>query len=340
MTAAGAGYQEARVRPRIEAEPLSHVSLEIGHFYRQDLANRPEFFAGHYRRIAGWAAASRADWADRLAGRRPRISTCVLIDDYFHTPPPPSEMVPKLVWAARAAGLEIDYLARESGCADRGAGPGGRSPAELVEARLVDDPPPGTTGARPPLRQTGWLCNGRRSTAAHQPAAMKAPVPWSPPAENAATNHSIFIDVQLWDRVPSGRRWSCAALAATWQLLRLGMLRDGGARVTVPQRPPDERPDDWGWLPDRWDRLPAVLQLNPGADPFAAYRTLSIVAPLFLPVEHAVRTILGQVAADPNIRHQIEARERGEAVDSPAELVDRVEYLLVDTGTVRGAGPG
>ncbi|MBT8224081.1 MAG: hypothetical protein HKP61_13695 [Dactylosporangium sp.] len=333
MTAADAEFQEASAHRRIEAEPLSHLSVELGHFYHRDLASSFDFFAGHYRRISRWAATARADWAERLAGRRPRISTCVLIDDYFQTPARPAELVPKLVRAARSAGLEIDYVARESGCADRTTGPGRWSPAELVEARLVEDPPPGTTGARPPATQTGWLCNGRRSPTAHQPAAMKAPVPWRPPAENAAINHSIFVDIQLWDRETGDRRWSCAMLAAAWQLLRLGMLRDRGARAVVPQPLPDP-------LPDAWDRLPALIQVNPAADPFTAYRTLSIVAPPLLPTEHAVRTILEQVAVDPDVRSQIEARERGETIDPPAELVNRIGYLFVDTGVVRGAGSG
>ncbi|BCL12287.1 SCO2522 family protein [Micromonospora sagamiensis] len=340
-----AEFFESTADPRVESVPLAHLSVELGHFYYPDLSQDAGFFVDHFRRIARWSATARAACHDVVRGKKPRISTCVLIDDYFGQPESPRTLLPKLIRAARDGGLEIDYLARESGCADAAepadpdpaepaeTAPTGLSLAELVEARIVEDPPPDTTGARPPVRQTGWLCNGQRSPATDRHEAMKRSVAWLPPAENAAVNHSVFADIELWRDGDQGRQWSCAMLAAVWQLLRLGVLRDQGRRVAVPRPVPDELPDDWR-------RLPPVLQLNPRAAPFSAYRTMTICAPLFLPVENAVRTILQQVAVDPTVRDQVAARGADEGIVLPPAVVDRIEHLFVDTGPVRGAGPG
>src|SRR5690606_35636054 len=105
--------------------------------------------------------------------------------------------------------------------------------------------------------------------------------------------HSVFVDVELWDERAGARTWSCAYLAAVWQLLRLGLLRRDGAPVTVPRPWPEV-------LPQAWDLLPAVVQVNPRAAPFTAYRTFSVLPVGFLSTEHAVRTILSQVLVDPH----------------------------------------
>ncbi|MEO3777662.1 SCO2522 family protein [Micromonospora sp. B11E3] len=342
---ADAEFFESTADARVESIPLSHLSIELGHFYSPDLSRDVDFFADHFRRIARWSATARAACRDAVQGKTARISTCVLIDDYFGQPESPRTLLPKLLAAAREGGLELDYLARESGCADpvdpadadpaepADDAPAGLSLAELVEARIVEDPPPDSTGARPPVHHTGWLCNGQRSPATDRHEAMKRPSTWLPPAENAAVNHSIFADIELWRDGERGRQWSCAMLAAVWQLLRLGVLRDKGRRVAVPRPLPDELPDDWR-------RLPAVLRLNERAAPFSAYRTMTICAPLFLPIENAVRTIMQQVAVDPAVLDQLGGRGADEGIALPPAVVDRIEYLFVDTGPVHGAGPG
>ena len=64
------------------------------------------------RRTTSYRSAVRA----RL-GREPRISTCFLVDDYFTQFSSPREVLPMLHEAAAAAGLTIDYLAREDAAA-------------------------------------------------------------------------------------------------------------------------------------------------------------------------------------------------------------------------------
>lgn len=347
---ADAEFFESTADGRVESIPLAHVSVELGHFYAPDLSQDAEFFVNHFRRIAGWFAAVRSASEERVRGKHPRISTCILVDDYFGVPESPRTLIPKLLGAAREGGLSVDYLARESGCAAQsksagmdqaargGAEPAelvstGISPAELVISRVVEDPPPGSTAARPPVSETGWLCNGQRSPATDSHEAMKRPAAWLPPAENAAVNHSVFADIELWRDGDHGRQWSCALLAAVWQLLRLGVLRDHGRRIAVPRPLPEELPEDWRGLP-------AVAQVNERAAPFSAYRTMTICAPLFLPIENAVRTILQQVAVDPAVLSQIVARGADEGITVAPEAVDRIEHLFVDTGPVRGADSG
>lgn len=327
MTSTDAIFREAAAERRVESVPLSHLSIELGHLYRED------FTAGldlqrHFERVAPWVNAGCQAYAERPGrqhqkGRqaRTRVSTCFLVDDYFMRFSSPAELVPKLVRAAHAAGLEIDYLARESGCADTGE----VALARCVEKRLVVDPPPATNGSRPPVTEAGWLCNGQRSPANTPVPAMDPIRPWTPPIQNSARRHSIFLDVELWDDSNDRRTWSCPFLAAVWQLLRLGMLRYDGAAVAVPQK------WDGGFLDD-WDEIPVVTQLNPTAEPFSAYRTLSILSTKFLSIEHAVRTILSQVAIDRDVLDQVTTRSQGEGIELPPELVDRIEYVFVGSG--------
>lgn len=310
-------YREASGEPQIQAVPLGHVSIEVGHLYHDDYGAGPDRLRDHFGQMAPWLAAARTIWTDRLAPKHPRISTCFLIDDYSAPLAPPAEVIPLLLEAARDTGVAIDYLAREAACVAADGVP----LARLVEERIVAEPTPGTNGARPPVSETGWLSNGSRSPTAAPAAAMAALAGWTPPAESAANRHSVFVDVELWDDRQDTRTWSCAFLAAVWQLLRLGLLRSHGTPVAVPQ------PYD-GDLPDQWSRMPAIVRLNPNAAPFSAYRTVSILPRRFLATEHAVRTILGQVAVEQPVLADTIARGRGEGVAVTGELVDRVEYVF------------
>jgi hypothetical protein len=319
-------FREAAAEQRIQAVPFAHLSVELGHLYFEDFAAGPDHLRRHFERVVPWVAAARGILAAELPGRTPRASTCFLIDDYFAPNSSPAVVIPELLRAAEAAGLELDYLARESACVEAEGAP----LARLVEERIVADPPPGTNGMRPPVTETGWLCNGQRSPGLAQVQAMEPAAGWTPPAQNAATRHSVFVDVELWDERKGERTWSCAFLAAVWQLLRLGLLRSNGARVAVPQ----PRPGD---LPERWDQLPAVMQLRPRAAPFSAYRNLSILPGRFHATEHAVRTILSQVSVEGTAARQAIDRSQAEGISLPAEPVDRLEYIFTGS-TEYGAG--
>jgi hypothetical protein len=75
-----------------------------------------------------------------------------------------------------------------------------------------------------------------------------------------------------------------------------------------------------------------VIRLNPRATAFAAYTTLSVLSPRFLPVELAVRTILSQFACDQSILAEATGRAARDAMQLPAELVDRIRYVFTAPG--------
>ncbi|MFG1811907.1 SCO2522 family protein [Streptomyces sp. NPDC049040] len=319
-TGQGAGtaavFRETTAEPRTQSVPLAQLSLELGHLYMEDFEAGPDRLRRHFAEVKPWADAAQALAA--AGGRRARVSTCFLVDDYFTRFSTPAELVPMLIAEAERAGLVIDYLARESGCAVAD----GIEVAEEVQARLVESPPPGTDGTRPPAVQTGWLANGERSPGGPAQEAMAGAEPWRPPAETAARRHSVFVDVELWDRQGERRTWSCPFLAAVWQLSRLGLLRHAGDPVLQPV--PWQGTD----FPHDWDDLPPVIRLNPSAAPFSAYRTCSFLPSRFLPVELAVRVILDQVDADPAALAQVAARSLGEGRPVPEEIADRMSYVF------------
>jgi hypothetical protein len=282
-----------------------------------DFRSGPARLRELFGEVRPWAEAAQARCRAALGGQA-RISTCFLVDDYFTPFGSPAEIVPMLRHAAEESGLVIDYLARESSCAATGA----TQPARLVEDRLVAEPPRQTNGSRPPVTETGWLCNGERSPHTGEAGeAMEDRPGWRPPRQTLANNHSIFLDVELWDEVRGERRWSCPMLAAVWQLLRLGLLRDEGRAVARPVPAPDP-------LPQTWRELPPVIELRRGARPFFAYRTFTAMPSRFLPVEDAVRTILGQVAVERAVTELVLTRAAAEGLALPADVLGRVEYAF------------
>ncbi|MFD8303355.1 SCO2522 family protein [Streptomyces sp. NPDC059690] len=322
-------FRETTAQPRTRSVQLSHLSLELGHLYMEDFEAGPDRLREHFAEVRVWVEAVRASVARRTGDKRPRISTCFLIDDYFTRFSTPAELVPLVLEEAEKAGLAIDYLARESGCAvaDR------IEIAESVAHRLVESPPPGSNGSRPPVGQTGWLANGRRTPTTER-AALGEVRSWQPPEETAARNHSVFMDVELWSERDGRRLWSCPFLAAVWQLARLGLLRHLGEPVLVP------RPWDGEEFPHDWDRLPPLLQLNPRAAAFSAYRTCTLLPNRFLAVEDAVRLILDQTQVDAEALRQVSERSRGEKVEVPDAVAQRAMYIFYEDPAAAGPSSG
>jgi len=311
-----AAFREVAAERRVEAVPLSHLSIELGHLYMEDFVSGPHRVRAQLQRVALWAEAARRTRPSDKSGRRARVSTCFLIDDYFTRFSSPAEVLPMLLDAAEASELRIDYLGRESACAEAE----GVSPAMLVTGRLTAVPPPGSNGSRPPASEVGWLSNGQRSPADDGREAMRR-TGWAPPVQIDARNHSVFVDVELWSERDGRRYWSCAFLAAVWQLMRLGLLRNGTASVVHP------RP--WtGGFPDDWDELPAITQLNPSAAPFCAYRAFSVLPSRFLQTEHAVRIILEQVAPITAVTRQIAERSTRDENPVSPDVTGRVDYVF------------
>jgi len=312
-------FREATATPRTVEVGLSHVSVELGHLYADDLLDEDADLSGHFAAIAPWVTPDQLGSLARLRGQRLRASTCFLIDDYSSPIRPPSVVIPRIVAAAAEQAVPIDYIARESGCATGSP----FSPAELVASQIVPDPAPGTNASRPPLSQAGWLSNGQRAPASTLTRAMGAATPWMPPRENGARKHSVFVDVELWNESEAGRAYSCSFLASVWQLVRLGLLRAEG-------KPPIEpEPVDLAALPETWNDLPPVIQVAPRAKPFCAYRTFSVLDGRFLSVEHAVRTVLSQVQVEPTALSQTRLRGSAEGVEVPEQVPARTSYLFL-----------
>lgn len=319
VTTADDVFTEESASPVIRAVALSHLSIELGHLYMDDFREGQPRLRAQFRRVRPWARTAVEQTTAELGDRTPRISTCFLIDDYFTRFSTPAEVVGALVEAAAAEGLEIDYVARESGCARAGD----IDIAQLVQDHLVDEPPEGFNGNRPPTARTGWLTNGVRSPVANGTAmGRRAAAGWQPPRQSAVQNHSIFVDIELWNGTET-RRWSCPFLAAVWQLQRLGLLRHLGEPIAEPQ--PIAAAD----LPGEWERMPPIVQLNPAAAPMRAYRTFSAIDSRFLPIEMAVRTILSQVGIDAVVDRSVRTRAKGERIDLPAEVVGRIGYAFL-----------
>jgi hypothetical protein len=314
-------FLESSADVKVEALPLSHVSVELGHLYMEDLARGEPALRDTFAAVAPWVRAAEAPRSLGCTKQPIRISTCFLIDDYFSRFCTPAEVVPMVTSAAESKGLRIDYLARESACAQTRDS----RAASLVLGRLVTEPVAGTTGGRPPLTETGWLTNGQRSPNTSRGEAMAKREPWRPPQQSALRRHSIFVDIELWDERDGHKAWSSPMLAAVWQLIRLGLLRDQGRPVLTPQ--------DWtGAWPDDWDEMPPITRLNRSAAAFTAYTTLSVLSPRFLPVELAARTILSQFLPEGPVAAETDTRAARDGMQLPIELVDRIRYVFAAPG--------
>ena len=58
-------------------------------------------------------------------------------------------------------------------------------------------------------------------------------------------------------------------------------------------------------------------------------RTFSALDSRFLPIELAVRTILGQVAVDATVADQARERAAAEGITLPGEIVERIRYAFL-----------
>ncbi|QIS08718.1 SCO2522 family protein [Nocardia arthritidis] len=328
-------YSEVTEQVRASGVKFSHLSIETGHFYMKDMTNGRDRIRAQFRKVARLVKLYTEAAAEELELPEARVSTCFLIDDYFGPNTDPTEIIEKLLDAADECDLRIDYLVREAGCWEtplyhNGAPTGQQIElARMVASRLVAEPLEDTTGRRPPDVESGWLCNGRRSSDHDSIQAMRVPE-YRPPVEYGSREHSIFLDVEMWKKeIGKGGeehiRWSCPFLAAVWQLLRLGMIRYKGEEVVQPYK---WQPGDiW---PEQWWEMPSVVQLNPHAKPFAAYRAVSILPQEYLKIENAVRVILDHIDLDPDVVDLTVERGRRERLVIPREVSRRLSHVILD----------
>lgn len=317
-------FRERNRGTTVQNLPLSHLSVEVGHFFMEELENGEESIFEQFRRVKPWLDAAKAS-ADS-GEEKPRVSTCFLVDDYFQSRSDAPRIMDRLLFLSQEAGVTIDYVARESACARRRDG---FVVAELLATRLLEEPEPDEdTGGRPPAMASGWLSNGKpmRETAVLN--AMEAH-DWEAPLEYGKRNHSIYVDVELWqdradlaadyDDPAKGRLYSCPFLAAVWQLVRLGLLRKGGA-------PALEVTDHDGQWRSEWRQFPDVVRINPRAMPFYAYQSLSIMPQNFLPIETAVRTIVDHFLVQSDVMESLDLRAAEKNIPLPSIISERMSH--------------
>lgn len=285
---------------------FADLSLEYAHLYLRQVTEE----------TAHEAVATTKRWVEplleRYASRGLCVTKAVMIDDYFTRETHVVEEKTNLILdACEQAEFEPDFIVYEGGCAET---------VERMMARLVPEPRRGdgsAEGTGSTLREE-WLSNGKPPRAAEaaqdevsllstRPAAALAGSPVSPVHDGSSGPHSLHLDIELF-RVNEGERlYACPTLAAWWQLIRLGMLRDRGGSPTVPAR---------------------TIVRNPDV-PFPAQRTLTVLSPRFLEVEHAVRTILGQVNPPPEWLGNLRLGRDEPDVGEPAK---RIAYLFLPEG--------
>jgi hypothetical protein len=59
---------------------------------------------------------------------------------------------------------------------------------------------------------------------------------------------------------------------------------------------------------------------------------MSVLSPRFLPVEQAVRTILGQVRVEPAVAEELVRRAGKDGHLLPADILDRIGYVFAGDG--------
>lgn len=323
-------FQERSRGTTVHNLPLSHLSIEVGHFYMEDLENGEEPILAQFKRVKPWLEAAKASVV--CGDEKPRISTCFLIDDYFQAWPDAPMIMEKLLRLARQAEVPIDYVARESACARR---KDGFQVAELVAKRILEEPEPERdTGGRPPAMLSGWLSNGKPPRESGVLEVMEAH-DWNAPQEYGKRNHSIYVDVELWrdradpgadeDEILNKRLYSCPFLAAVWQLVRLGLLRKDGA-------PALEVTDFDGEWRAEWSLFPDIVKVNPNAKPFYAYQSLSIMPQNFLVIETAVRNIIDHVLFDPAVVDSLQIRAQEKNINLPTVVSERISNHFLPGG--------
>lgn len=330
-------FQERNRGTTVKDLALSHMSIEVGHFFMKTLEEGEGPILAQFQRVKPWLDAARNSVDS--GGKTPRISTCFLIDDYFQREVDPDEpklradqLMERILRLSEQAGVQIDYVARESACARRRDG---FAIAELVADRLLEEPEPGLdTGGRPPTKESGWLSNGRPARESTVLNAMQAH-DWGALLEYGRRNHSIYLDVELWrdgaepgadeEEVLRRRLYSCPFLAAVWQLVRLGLLRDNGEPALAVT-------DFQGEWPAEWSQFPEIVKVNPAATSFYAYHSLSIMPQHYLPIETAVRNVIDHFLYQRDVALKLDERARKENITLSEIISERMSHHFLPGG--------
>lgn len=280
------------------------ISVELTHLYLRDIDEDPS--------IVERALDSALFWLKPILhnfeSRGQTVGTCVLIDDYFIKSDlvvDPEKVAELFRNACEKADVPLDHIVFEKACADT---------VETMLGLIVEEPRPGAGsrgGARDNLRPArDWLSNGDAMRLTYSPAEGRLGQDWFNGEQRQLepkNTHAVFLDVQLYDESDGDRRYSCPALAAWWQLIRLGLDRNS----------------------DGAKRIPAGTQSRDGARPLFGKRTLTLLPPQFIEIEHAVNNILRQVAIPHSLLRKMRDKKQPIPLDAKP-ISDRVSYIVAD----------
>ena len=314
---------------------IADLSVEIGHLYLSDLKfdsvsgpkieNTSDFgerppdegepqvddLESYVTRRLDRGVAAVSPIVKRYRASKKKVSTAVLIDDYFYRSSSDSELLERVVAAimeyaeTTKHGIQLDYVVFEADLAE--------SVRTLIN--LIAREPSAGAGSRSQELEYDdrWLGNGqagrgRTVKKTRRLGRVEASPIEEPTAGANKRQHSIAMDIELLSSLQDGSElWSCPLLAAWWQLVRLGMLRDEHGEPTMPTRT-------------------IALGLDKNV-PLHAKRTLTALVPEFLEVEAAVQTILRQTALTSDLRaHLKDSRREIE----PSDHLKRISYVFVD----------
>jgi hypothetical protein len=239
----------------IESIPFTEkagLSIETGHFY-------PNAFSKN----ATPPLADRLErvkiWADAAESELKQetgeeASTVYLIDDYSCNFKP-QRIIRQIIDAAKQSKLRVDYLAREGAC--------------IPLAGIVLDQLATTEVFAKDESVAHWFDSTLE--------AVGVGDTWEGRLQFGGEMYYKYAK----------NEWACAHLAAVWQLLRLGVLHHPDFDKPFLLKNKDELP---AWK--KWDEVPGLIQLNPGAAPFQAHETLSILPKSYIDVENLVKKII------------------------------------------------
>lgn len=201
----------------------------------------------------------------------------VFVDDYSETKQMPSreEIIAAVRENYEQAGVALDYIVFESDCA---------ATTNFIRERIIREPQE-SEGSFSPFENfryddlnehLNFEYVDRRLNPDSRDAKRRG---FS--AKIREVRNDVGISVRLGRKASGGGTpttiWSCPTVAAWWQLIRLGVLEDIDA--------PNENCAPKG----SWSRQHRSLP------EFACHRTISLLAPSYIGVEHAVRTILSNM---------------------------------------------
>jgi hypothetical protein len=290
----------------VSDDQVAELSIEVCHLYGDRL--------GLQALVDGLQIAKPIVDAMRNTSVGRSISVCILIDDYFRALSIEREQIRDMVEEASAkTSLPIHYIVSEAALAKT---------VRALTDRLLPIPYPGAGSQKSEDAVGRYLSNleGNRlsrrrggSPAWLQPfddSSLKELSEDNPPGLGHRVRrgqHEVDLLVELWSSDPTNRanRYSCSVLAAWWQLVRLGYLREA------------EKPS-----------IPAETIALDSSIPFVAKRTLSILDPDYIEIEHAVRTILDSFV--PSLHSGMWGD--GDSDDSSDSTLSKVAYSFIDGG--------